>query len=381
MNELIRFRKAAMLVGVMALVISAIGAVFQPNEFFRSYLIAFLFWLAVALGCLPLLMLHHLAGGGWGFALRRILEAATRTLPLSAIFFVPVVFGIHSLYEWSQPDVLESDAILSQKTPYLNVPFFLTRALIYFAAWMLIAHFLNKWSNEQDETGDLALIGRFQRLGGAGIFVYGVTITFASIDWAMSLEPHWFSTIYGALFMVGQVLTALAFTIPIAALLSDTPPASQYLGPDVFQDLGNLMLTFIMLWAYMSFSQYLIIWSGNLPEEIPWYLRRSARGWQWLAAFLALLHFAVPFLVLLARGNKRKRGIIAIIAVAILIMRWFDLYWLVAPAFYDSLTIHWLAPLITLGLGGIWFTAFVSQLQKKALLPLRDPYFAAEEAA
>jgi hypothetical protein len=381
MNELIRFRKPAMLIGVMALVISAIGAIFQPNEFFRSYLIAFLFWLAVALGCLPLLMLHHLAGGGWGFALRRILEAATRTLPLSAIFFVPVVFGIHSLYEWSQPDVLESDAILSQKTPYLNVPFFLIRALIYFAAWMFIAHFLNKWSNEQDETGDLALIGRFQRLGGAGILVYGLTITFASIDWAMSLEPHWFSTIYGALFMVGQVLTALAFTIPIAALLSDTPPASQYLSPDIFQDLGNLMLTFIMLWAYMSFSQYLIIWSGNLPEEIPWYLRRSARGWQWLAAFLALFHFAVPFLVLLARGNKRKRGIIAIIAVAILIMRWFDLYWLIAPAFYDSLTIHWLAPLITLGLGGIWFTAFVSQLQKKALLPLRDPYFAAEEAA
>src|SRR6185503_13473963 len=188
---------------------------------------------------------------------------------------------------------------------YLNVPFFLVRAAVYFAVWLTFAFFLNRWSAEQDATGNPLLMRRFQRFSAAGIVVYSLTITFAVIDWGMSLEPHWFSTIYGMLFIVGQSLAALAFIIPVLALVSEKPPVADYVKLDVFQDLGNLLLAFVMLWAYMTFSQFLIIWAGNLPEEIPWYVRRGSNGWQWVAAFLALFHFAVTFFLLLIRRNKR----------------------------------------------------------------------------
>jgi len=277
------------------------------DQLLRSYLIAYLFWFGVALGCLPLLMLHHLVGGAWGFAIRRILEAATRTLPLMLLLFLPVLFGTHSLYEWSRAEIVARDGILQAKHAYLNVPFFIVRAAVYFLAWITFASLLNRWSAEQDETGNPALIRRFQLLSAPGIVVYTLGISFAAIDWAMSLEPHWFSTIYGMLFIVGQSLAALAFVIPVAALLSESPPVSDFLTPDVFQDLGNLLLMFIMLWSYLSFSQYLIIWAGNLPVEIPWYVNRGRNGWQWVAAFLALVHFAIPFLLLLGRVNKRKK--------------------------------------------------------------------------
>jgi hypothetical protein len=241
------------------------------EQLFRSYLIAYLFWFGIALGCLPLLMLHHLVGGAWGFVIRRILEAGTRTLPLMIVLFVPLLLGIHSLYEWSDPEIVARDQILQAKHAYLNVSFFIIRAVVYFAAWIIFAYFLNRWSAEQDATGNPILLRRFQLLSAPGIVVYTLGITFASIDWGMSLEPHWFSTIYGMLFIVGQTLAALAFVIPVAVLLSDSPPASGFMKADVFQDLGNLLLAFVMLWAYISFSQYLIIWAGNLPEEIPWY--------------------------------------------------------------------------------------------------------------
>jgi hypothetical protein len=351
------------------------------EQLFRSYLVAYLFWFGVALGCLPLLMLHHLVGGTWGFVIRRILEAGTRTLPLMLILFVPLLFGIHSLYEWSHPNVVARDEILQAKHAYLNVPFFIIRAAAYFASWMTFAFFLNRWSDQQDATGNPLLVRRFQLLSAPGIIVYGLAATFASIDWAMSLEPHWFSTIYGMLFIVGQALAALALVIPVAALLSESPAVSEYMTADVFQDLGNLLLAFVMLWAYLSFSQYLIIWAGNLPEEIPWYMRRGRNGWQWVAAFLALFHFAVPFLLLLGRRNKRKKAILSWIAAAVLVMRWTDIYWLIAPSFLPSLRIHLLDLGFFVLIGGIWFYVFLVQLNKRALLPLRDPNFIVGRAA
>jgi hypothetical protein len=351
------------------------------EQFFRSYLIAYLFWFGIALGCLPLLMLHHLVGGTWGFVIRRILEAGTRTLPLMGLLFVPLLFGIHSLYEWSHPDVVTRDAILQAKQAYLNVPFFIVRAVLYFFAWMTLAFFLNRWSAEQDSTGNPSLMRRFQLLSALGIVVYVLAITFASIDWGMSLEPHWFSTIYGMLFVVGQALAAFAFVIPIAARLSESPPVSHFLKANVFQDLGNLLLAFVMLWAYITFSQYLIIWSGNLPEEIPWYLRRGTNGWQWVAAFLALFHFAVPFVLLLHRANKRKKTFLAGIAIAVLLMRWVDLYWLIAPSFLPGLGIHLFDLILFPLIGGIWFYVFWGQLNKRARLPLRDPNFVVESVA
>jgi hypothetical protein len=351
------------------------------EQLFRSYLISYLFWLGIALGCLPLLMLHHLVGGTWGFVIRRVLEAGTRTLPLMALLFLPIIFGIHYLYDWSHPEIVARDRILQAKAAYLNVSFFVLRAAIYFFAWMIFAYLLNKWSAEQDVTGNPDIIRRFQMLSAPGLVVYSLAITFASVDWGMSLEPHWFSTIYGMLFMVGQSLAALAFVIPVAAYLSESLPVSKFLNADILQDLGNLLLTFVMLWAYLSFSQYLIIWSGNLTSEIPWYVHRGTNGWQWVAALLALFHFAIPFLLLLGRANKRKKTFIASIAIAIVAMRWVDIYWLIAPAFFPSVRIHWLDVLLLAVLGGIWFYVFLGQLMNRALLPLRDPNFVVERAA
>ena len=351
------------------------------QQFFHSYLIAYLFWLGIAAGCLPLLMLHHLVGGAWGFVIRRNLEAGTRTLPLMLLLFLPILLGVHSLYEWSHPEVVASQPVLQAKQAYLNVPFFIARAAVYFVAWMAFAFFLNRWSAEQDATGNPLLMRRFQLFSAAGILVYSLTVTFASIDWGMSLEQHWFSTIYGMLFIVGQTLAALACVTAIAVRLSDAPPVSDHVSPHVFQDLGNLLLAFVMLWAYVSFSQYLIIWSGNLPEEIPWYLHRGTNGWQWVAAVLALFHFAVPFILLLGRGNKRNKKILASVAVAILLMRWVDIYWLIAPAFVTAVRIHVFDVLLFAVIGGIWLYVFRNQLLKRPLLPLRDPNFVLEKTA
>jgi len=351
------------------------------EQFFRSYLIAYLFWLGVALGCLPLLMLHHLVGGTWGFVIRRVLEAGTRTLPLMVVLFVPLLFGIHSLYEWSHADVVARDAVLQAKRAYLNSTFFVVRAVVYFLSWIIFAWLLNRWSVEQDKTGNPNLIRRFQLLSGPGIIVYSLAMTFASIDWGMSLEPHWFSTIYGVLFIVGQALAAMAFATAVAVRLSESPPLSQFMNAQVFQDLGNLLLAFIMLWAYISFSQYLIIWAGNLPDEIPWYLHRGSNGWQWVAALLALFHFAIPFVLLLGRGNKRNKAFLGKIAIAVLVMRWVDVYWLIAPSFAPAVGIHVLDVLLFGIIGVIWFYVFWGQLMKMPLVPLRDPYFVVEKAA
>ena len=378
MTGLQQFERPAIIIGAIGILVSFVGAATSTDQFFRSWLLSYLFWFAIALGALPLVMLHHLVGGKWGFATRRILESVTRTLPLMTILFLPVLLGIHSLYEWSHEEVVAQDIILQHKSPYLNSTFFVARAAGYFALWLILGYLLNRWSAEQDSTGDPSIVKRFQHLSGPGLIIYALTITFAATDWVMSLEPHWFSTIYGMMFMVGQTLTTLAFVIAILALLADTPPLSNFLKPEILNDLGNLLFAFIMLWAYLSFSQYIIIWSGNLPEEIPWYLRRSHGGWQWIAVALALFHFAIPFFLLLVRGYKRRRQVISAIAVAVVVMRLVDLMWLVVPAHEPAFHVHWLDLATLAGIGGLWVAGFSRQLRKRSLLPLGDPEFRPE---
>jgi hypothetical protein len=370
-----RLERPAWIVGGIGILASILGAIIATDQFFRSYLLAYLFWFAIAAGSLPLVMIHHLVGGRWGFVIRRILESSARMLPLMALLFVPLLFGIHHLYEWSHADVVAKDSILKHKSLYLNTPFFIGRAALYFVLWVGLGWLLNRWSSEQDRASSPALARRFQRLSGPGLIVYALTVTFASTDWVMSLEPHWFSTIYGMLFMVGQVTATLAFAIAVLAAMSGTPPLSGFVEPQTLQDLGNLLFAFIMLWAYLSFSQYLIIWSANLPEEIPWYLRRSTGGWQWVAGVLAVFHFAVPFLLLLMRRNKRRLQMMAAIAIAIVAMRAVDLLWLVAPAHEAALHVHWLDAVTLLGIGGLFMALFSRQLRKKSLVPLGDPDF------
>ncbi len=373
-REMDRFQHRCLWAGGVGLTLCLAGAAFNLRQFLQSYLEAYLFWIGISLGCLAILMLHHLVGGSWGFPVRRLLEAGARTLPLMVVLFLPVLLGLRELYVWARPQEVAADAVLQHKSLYLNVPAFIMRALIYFAIWIGVVHYLNTWSLEQDRTGDASLTRRLQYLSGPGLVLYGLTATFSSIDWVMSLEPEWHSTIYGMVFMAGQGIQGLAFVIIVAHLLAQRGPLSAVALPARFQDLGNLMLTFVMLWAYTAFSQFLIVWAENLTDEIPWYLHRSTGGWQWIAFALFLFQFAVPFLLLLSRDIKRRAAALTGVAVGVLFFRMVDLFWLVAPAFHPAgVSLHWMDLMAPLGLGGLWMSVFAWQVKGRSLVPLHDP--------
>ena len=298
------------LAGAVLLAICVAGGVADKAEFFRSYLIAFLFWIGVTLGSLALLMVQHLTGGRWALVIRRILEAGSRTLPLMAVAALPILAGMKTLYSWSRPG--QTDPVILAKQSYLNPEFFIARMVFYFAVWFTLAYFLNKWSRQEDvgEAG-LALWMRLEGFSGIGLVIYGFTVTFASIDWVMSLEPRWYSTIYGLLFMVSQALTAMAFSVTMLIWLSDRKPLSQVVKPAQFQDLGSFLLTFVMLWAYLEFSQFLIIWGGNLSDEIPWYLRRMEGVWGNVGLLSGHLEFFLPVFSAAVPACEKKNAFAA----------------------------------------------------------------------
>ena len=369
-----RFQKSSLVVGVAALALCVAGAFHSPTQFFRSYLLAFVFWVGVALGCSAILMLHHLVGGRWGFPLRRCLESGALTFYLMAVLAAPLLFGLRLLYSWADPEKVKLDSMLQYKAPYLNVPFFIVRTALYFIIWIAIAHFLNKWSLEQDESGNPKLMGRLQNLSGPGLVIFGLTVTYASVDWVMSLEPQWFSTIYGMIFMVTEGLAAMSIVTVAVILLSPYEPLSNLVSKRVLNDYGNLLLTFTMLWAYLSFSQYLIIWSGNLQDEIPWYVSRASGGWAWVAMALVVFHFAVPFLLLLSRFVTRTKLWLGVVAAIQLFMSVIDIFWLTVPAYERAgPRFHLLDWLAILGIGGVWFWRFTTNLKSRPLLPLHDP--------
>ncbi len=371
-----RVRLISLIAGGAAIALAAATAHLDPAQFFRSYLVAYLYWVSIALGCLGIILLHHLVGGGWGFFIRRLLESATRTLALLAALFVPLLFGLSRLYLWAQPASVAADPILIKKQSYLNPQFFTIRAAIYFAAWIVLALLLNKWSADQDRTADPAFQKRLSAMSGPGMLVYGLTITLAAVDWIISLEPHWFSTVYGLLFIVVQALTAMSFIILVATMLSRDEPLRSVASPGKFHDLGNLLFAFVMLWAYLAFAQFLIIWSGNLQEEIPWYIARTTGGWAAVALLLVLFHFAVPFFALLMRPVKRNPKVLAGVALLLMVMSVVDLFWLVVPAFgQTSPQFHLMDLFAFVGIGGVWFGMFLWQLKKRPLLPLHDPRF------
>jgi hypothetical protein len=368
--------RACVSVGLLAFLISFMNFLRNPEQFYRSYLLAFVFWIGFPLGSMAILMLHHLTGGDWGLPIRRPLEAATRTFPLMLILFVPLIFGLKTLFPWAQPGGLGDDPVLKFKRIYLSLNFFMSRAVIYFLIWFALSYLLNKWSAEQDRTGDPAIAKRLEGMSGPGLIFYGLTVTFATIDWVMSLQPHWFSTIFGMIFMMVGVLGAMSLVILVARILSNYEPMASAVTPAQFNDLGNLLLAFVMLWAYLSFSQFLIIWSGNLPAEISWYVVRASGGWAKLAVFLIVFHFAIPFLVLLQRGVKRQMGALAIVAGSLIFISFVDVFWLIVPAFEkNSPRVHPLDITLPIAIGELWVAAFVWQLKRRPLLPLHDPRF------
>ena len=373
--QLERLQRGAAVAAVVGILALLLGLVLDPTQFFRSYLLGFLFWIGIGVGCLSIAMIHHLSGGAWGVVIRRILEAGARTLRFAPLFFLPLAFGLPRVYEWAGPEAAH-DEILKHKSLYLNPPFFLGRAAFYFVVWGLLAHYLNKWSLQMDRGPDARLSQRLEALSGGGLVLMGLTITFSSVDWAMSLDPHWFSTIYGMLFMIGQALSALAMVIVLVSLIGNEPPLLGVVRPSMIHDLGKLLLAFVMVWAYISFSQFLIVWSGNLPEEIPWYIRRLGSGWQWLALILVVFHFALPFLLLLSRDLKRNARTLGMVAAGVLLVRLVDLFWLVGPDMKGhghGLSVHWMDLAAAVALGGAWLWTFASNLKDRPLLPLGEP--------
>jgi hypothetical protein len=350
----------------------------SPGQFFRSYLYAFVFWLMVPMGCLAILMLHHLTGGWWGYPIRRLLEAGSRTFALMAVLFIPLFFGLSQLYPWANPDVVKADPILTYKKWYQSNGMYIGRTILYFAIWLGIALLLNRWSRAQDQTGDPALTKRMSRFSGPALILWALALTWAAVDWVMSIESHWFSTIYGMLFMVIAALTGMCFVVFVLRMLSDEEPLKDCVPPKDFNDLGNLMLAMVMLWAYLSFSQFLIIWEGNLKDEIPWYVTRAFGGWGGVAVVLMVLHFGVPFLLLLQRPLKRRLRALSLIAAGVFFLSMIDMYWLIVPAFDSQRKGPYFHPLdfvALLAIGGLWVAAFLWQLRRWPLLPQHDPRF------
>ena len=376
---LARLERRGLVVGAAFLLALAAGLALDRAQFFRSYLFAIVFWLGIAVGCVGLAMLNHLTGGLWGIVPRRLHEAAGRTIPFVGVAFVPVLLGIGSLYVWARPEAA-ADPNIQSKAVYLNVPFFVLRAVLYFVIWTALAFLLSRWSLRRDQETGPALAERLQGISGVGLVVLSLTTTFAAWDWGMSLAPHWFSTMYGVLYIVGWTLSAIAFTIVVMALLSREPPFDAALAPITFQDLGKLLLTVTMLWAYVNFSQFLIIWSGNLTSETPFYVRRFHGGWGAIAVVLLLFHFAFPFVLLLSRPLKRSARALAAVALLMLAMRLLDHFWIVGPDLIghgQSLTVplrvHWMDVAAVVGLGGLWLSLFAWQARRRPVLPMAEP--------
>ena len=353
---------------------AAFGLAGCNGAFFGNFVV-----LGLTLGALGFVMIHQLSGGAWGVVARQSLGAASRVMPVVTLLFIPIAIGMPHLYEWTHADVVNADPILRGKAAYLNTSFFLVRAAIYFIVWNGLVFLLNKWSKEQDETGNLELPLRMQRVSAGGLLLHVLCVSFAAFDWVMSRDPHWFSTIYGALVLVGQGLVAMAFQIIVLAWLARRKPMSEALTPVYLGDLAGLMFAMVVLWAYMSFSQYLIIWSGNLPEEIMWYLHREQPGWIPLAIVLVVFHFAAPFFLLLMRGIKRNPSLVTKVAMLVIVARVIDLFWLIAPeTHHEGFVLSWMDLVLPAAMFALWVGLYFQQLRQRPLLPLNDPQF--EEA-
>lgn len=388
-SSILAWRPLVLGIGGIATIIWLVGLYFNVEQGLRSWLLGYIFWAGIGLGSIGVLMLQYLTGGAWGVVVRRVVEAGSRTLPLLAILFIPIALGVftHTGYEWTHlpPD----DFAIEKRGIYLLPWTWIARSVIYFALFGMLVYFLNKWGAEQDRTTDVEssrlVLEKASRFSGPAMVLYAVVVTFAVVDWMMTLEPHWFSTIWGLLFVAGWGLSCFCFSVGVLALMSDTSPMNAVLGKRHFHDLGKLMLALTMVWAYFNFSQFLIIWSGNIPEETGYYITRMKGGWGVLGILLIAFHFAFPFLVLLQQDFKRKAKWLATLAAFILIMRVLDMFFIIGPSpritpvgEYGAFYVNWMDFVAPIAVGGLWLWWFLGELAKRPIVPYRDPYF--EEA-
>jgi hypothetical protein len=364
-------QQRSLVIGAIAAIASVAGAFIAPDSFYSAYLTGFMFWLGLSLGCMAILMLYHLVGGAWGTVIRRILESGMMTLPLMFVLFIPILRNLPVLYFWARPGVTDRK-IIEITHSYLNFNGILLRYIVYFAIWFGMAYFLNRWSTEQDSIAGQSTL-RFRAMSSIGLVIYSLTISFAVIDWVMSLQARWISTIYGLLFIAGEALSAFCFVVVIESILGKRKPMSEYLTDTEVHDHGKFMLAFVMVWAYFNFSQWLIIWAGNLPEEIPWYVRRMNGGWEVVGLFLVVFHFAVPFALLLSRQLKRKARTLVRLASWLMVMRIVDIFWHIEPASHPAFHLSWLHFTIVAGIGGFWMAYFFHNLRSRPLLAVNAP--------
>ncbi|HLK20181.1 MAG TPA: hypothetical protein VKT81_14590 [Bryobacteraceae bacterium] len=372
--QLDRIQRNALVVGVVAFVATVIGLFLNAQHFWQSYLYGYIAISALAIGSLGIFLLHNVVGGNWGVAIRRFIESGLQTLPLFLLLVIPIFFATGTLYKWTDATYRAQNFAVGHKAVYMNVPMFIGRSLLYFAVWIAVGFRILKMANEQEQTGSRDLFNRIKRRSAPALLVFMVTTTLAFIDWVMSLEPDWYSTIYPWLFTVGEVLLTFAFMIALLVLLSKHEPFAGFVKIQHFHDLGNLMLAFTMLWAYMGLAQFLIIYAENLPDEIPWYIRRFSGGWGYLGWFISIFHFCVPFFLLLMRFVKKNPGRLRALALWIIFVRLLDIFWFVAPAFRQrEFAVYWTDVSAVLGMGGIWLAYFIFNLKKRPLLVPHDP--------
>ncbi len=369
-----RVERISGVIGVLGCILCVAAFFFNREEFFQSYLFAFTYWGGFAIGGLGVLLMHHTVGGKWGVTIRRLLEAQMRTLLLIIVLILPILIWPGYLYPWVHHDIVSATPVLQHKAPYLNMPFFIGRVVLYFAIWLFWGFRENRMADRQDETGDPTLKERMRAFGAPGILIFTLTGTFAYIDWVMSCDSQFFSTVYGAMILIGDILQAIALSIIVLVLASRSDRFGGRVNSKVLHDLGNMMFAFVIFWAYLSASQLIIVWPANLPQELMWYLDRIRGFWKYFAAATALSMFAIPFCLLLSQERKRNPARLLRVAVFILLARVIDLFWIVEPTFRNKgFALYWTDFAAFFGLGGIWIYVFIGQLRRRPLLPLRDP--------
>ena len=369
-----RVQRWALVIGLVALTGAIVGAFFEPKQFFFSYLFGYLFWLGLSLGCFVVAMIHQLTGGRWGYPTRRFFEAGFLALPLMLLLFIPIFIGLSDLYPWAQASEVAHSKGLQVRAAYENPTGYILRQAGFLAVWIWMAWCLRRWSLQQDQTQDAAPTRKARRLSGPGLVIVSILGTFAVVDWIMSLEKDWYSTVFAVIVLIGDILIAYAFAVLMLAFLRNREPIASAVTKTHYHHLGNLLLTFVFFWTYVSFGQLLIIYSGDLPHELEWYLHRIAGGWKGVAAVIALFHFFLPFMLLLFRAVKKHVAPLTILAGLLFVCHIVDTYWLVMPSFHQhGLAVSWLDFVAPLGLGGLWFAYFLSRLRKAALLPQHDP--------
>lgn len=375
-EDLSKWQNIALGIGVVFLLLTVIQFFISQDQFFRSWMIGFLFALGAGLGSLALLMLQYMTGGGWGMLVRRQLEAGSRTLPYLTILFLPILFGLSHLYEWTDLAKVSHNAVLKEKSGYLNVTWWVVRAIVVFAIWNIYSFVLNRLSAREEATGDLAVSKRLMGWSAIGLLIYVLTLSSAAVDWIMSMNATWFSTIFGLILLATQGLTIVSTVIITTTLLMRKPPLDAIVTKRHLHDLGKLLFMFTLFWTYVSFSQLLIIWAGNLPEEITWYVDRMNGGWGFVATLLLFFQWMLPFLILLSQDVKKNPKTIRFMAIWIIVIRLVDMIWLIEPNFHSQhIFVSWSDVTAPLGFGALWVGIYLQQLKRRPLLAANAPDF------